>query len=43
MQNLWGGMMGYGGMSFVFWVTALLVWTALVLVIIALVRWLNRK
>lgn len=44
MQNLWGGgMMGWGGLGLVFWITTLLSWTVLVLLIIALIRWINKK
>ena len=45
MWNGWGGMMGYGGggVGFVFWITTLLVWAVLVLVIIALWRRISRK
>ncbi|GEM_PF-3366549 len=43
MQSLWGGgMMGWGGFGFVFWVTILLSWTVLVLLIIALIRWIKK-
>ena len=42
MWNGFGGMMGYGGWGFVFWVTTLLVWAALGLAIIALWRWIQR-
>ena len=34
---------GSGGLNFVFWINTLLVWTILALVIVALVRWLNKK
>lgn len=34
---------GIGSVGFMFWVTTLLVWTALILVIIALIRWINKK
>lgn len=38
------GMMGFGGgFGFVFWVTTVLIWTVLVLAIIALIRWLGKK
>lgn len=44
MWNGFGGMMGYGwgGAGFVFWVTTLLVWAVLVLLIVALWRWIQR-
>ena len=37
----WGG--GFGTLSFVFWVTALLSWAILALVIVALWKWVNKK
>lgn len=40
MQGLGYGM---GSLGLIFWINTLLVWTILVLVIVALVRWLNKK
>ena len=34
---------GMGTMGFFFWVTTLLVWTVLILTIIALYKWINKK
>lgn len=44
MGNGFGNMMGYGwgGLGLVSWITTLLVWAALVLVIVALWRWIQR-
>ena len=34
---------GWNGASFIFWITTILSWTILVLIIISLIKWINKK
>lgn len=34
---------GMGSMGFIFWITTVLAWTLMVVAIIALIRWINKK
>lgn len=44
MQNFSGGMMGWGSSwGLVFWISTLLFWAVLVLLIVALWRYINKK
>lgn len=38
-----GDGIGFGGLGFVNWISLVLVWTALVLAIMALLRWLKKN
>lgn len=43
MQMMQGLGYGMGSLSFVFWLTTVLVWVALGLSIVALWKWINKK
>lgn len=43
MQWMWGAGCTGGAMYSLFWVSTLLAWTIMVLVIVALVKWINKK
>lgn len=43
MQWMWGAGCSAGAMFPLFWVTTLLVWTIMVLAIVALLKWIKKK
>lgn len=43
MQWMWGAGCSGGTVYPFFWVSTLLLWTIMVLVIVALVKWINKK
>ena len=42
-QMMQGFGYGMGSISLVFWITTLLSWTILILLIVALIRWISKK